>query len=156
MSDRTKSVGSEPARIVAALSGRDEHGLAVNVVVAERRVISIAQRWSVPASKGLSPGRLQDIVDDVLDLADDDDTMLTVNRPDSNDNDVAVLSSAIYGAGIGCGIATLWVWQSNPLRGAPKLSGAGDTRAVTLARNGLWLAQHGYVPSVVDEMAANQ
>ena len=146
MTSQTSTTHREPVRVVAALGGRDSDGSAgVNLVVAERRTISMSQRWNVHAGKGVSPGRLKEIVDNVLDLADDEDTVLAVNRPDDNDNEVAVLSAALYGAGVGLGLPTLWVWQPNPLRGAPKLSGLGDARTVTLARNALWLAQHGYL-----------
>lgn len=139
---------SEPRQVVAVRVGRDTHSeVKVSMLVARDRHITECGWIGETNGSGIGPGALSRLVEKVIDIADDEETLLAVNQPDSNDVELAVIAAAIFGAGSGLGIPTAMVLQSNPLRGAPVLSGSGETMVVTVARNALWLAWNGYVKS---------
>ena len=136
----------EPRRVVAVHVGRNRFGEveASLLEVVDRHIESYIQLAAMEA-RHPKEEVLAHLVDQVLDTADADNTVLAINRPDSNDIEVAMVSAAIFGAGSGIAIPTVWVLQSTAMRGAPPLTGNAETRIVALARNALWLARRGSV-----------
>lgn len=143
----------EPQRVVAVLVGRNRVGEveASLLEVVNRDIQSHTQLSSLNAMNPRS-GVLTRLVGQVLDAADHDDTVLAINRPDDNDIEVAIISAAVFGAGAGLDIPTVWVVQDTAMRGAPQLTGHAETRIVALARNALWLARRGSVTAWTEEL----
>lgn len=143
----------EPQRVVAVLVSRNRVGdVHVSLLeVVDRHIHSQTHLASLDAMNPRS-GVLSRMVGDVLDAADHEDTVLAINRPDDNDIEVAIISAAIFGAGSGLDIPTVWVVQDIAMRGAPPLTGHAETRIVALARNALWLARRGSVTAWTDEV----